>query len=306
MGNRLPVKTIQDVYKNLEKVDRKKVAVAQAADPEVLIAVSEAYKEGIIEAVLVGNKEKIERVAAEHDIDITPFEIMDVQGKEEEIALEAVKLVSSKKADVLMKGLLESKDFLRAVLNPAVGIRKQGSVITGNAVVELKKLNRIVIISDLAFIPYPDKDMKVEIIKNAVEIAHKLGIECPKVAMICATESVNPKMQATVDAKEIVEMNQRGEIKDCVIAGPISFDLAISEEAAKHKGYSNEVAGKADILLVPTIEVGNTLYKSISYLAEMESGGVMMGANAPIIFCSRADSSETKKNTIALAVYMAR
>lgn len=304
MLNKLPIRTIRDVYINLDKTNKKKVALAQAADPEVLNAVSEAYKEGIIEAILVGNKQKIEGIAAENHIDITPFEIMNIE-KEAEIPLEAVKLVSSKKADVLMKGLLESKDFLRAVLDPEVGIRKQGSVITGNALVELKKVNRLVIISDLAFVTYPDKEMKVEIIKNAVEIAHKLGIECPKVAMLCATESVNPKMQSTIDAKEIVEMNKRGEIKNCIIAGPISFDLAMSEEAARHKGYSNEVAGNADIILVPTIEVGNAVYKALSYFADVESAGIMMGSNAPIIFCSRADTVETKKNTIALAVYMA-
>lgn len=278
--------------------------MASAADLEVLKAVSATYDLGVMEVILVGEKEKIQSIAKEHEINVDMFEIIDVKDANE-CAIEAVKQISTGNADILMKGLVDSGDFLRAVLNKEYGIKKENSIISAIAVMELKKLQRLVLLTDPGFTPLPDKDMKVKILNNAVDIAKKMGIITPKVGMLCAAETVNPKIIATVEAKEIEEMNQEGTITGCEVAGPISLDLALSKEAAEHKGYNSPVAGSVDILVVPTLEVGNVLYKSLSYFAEMETGGVMTGAKVPIVFTSRADSARTKANTIALAIYLA-
>jgi len=299
------MKSLQEVYDAISGGKLKKIAVSAAADLDVLTAVSKAREDGIAEAILVGDKKKIIKIANENNIDITPFEIIHIEDANGS-ALEAVKLVSSGKADIIMKGLMESAPFLKAILNPEFGIRQEGRIISSLAVMEVKELDRLLFITDPGFIPMPDLKMKESIIKNAVEVVRKLGIERPKIAMLCATETVNPKMIATVEAKELEEMNRNGEILNCVIAGPISLDLAISKQSAKHKGYKSEVAGEADVLVVPTLEVGNVLYKSLVYFAHLKTGGIMTGAKTPIIFTSRADSFETKLNTIALAVYLAQ
>jgi len=299
------VKQIKEVYEEVKSAKAPRMAVASAADADVLKAVAGACALGIVKPILVGDKDKIEKIAADKGLDLKAAEIVDIKDPKE-AAGRAVALAKQGDVDIVMKGFLESADFLRAVVNKETGIKLPGRTISAIAVVELKKLGRMVFITDPGFIPLPDKEMKVKIIENAVDAAKKLGVDEPKVALLCAAETVNPKMISTVDASEINEMYNKGEIKDCVVAGPISFDLAISPEAAAHKGYTNPVAGKADILVVPSLETGNILYKSLSYFADMETGGIMTGASVPIVFTSRADTAETKQNTIAFAVCLAQ
>lgn len=298
------MKTLQEVVNAVKGIQPKRVAVSAAADADVLEAIQWAYESGIAQPILVAGKAELQQIAAKSGIDLTPFEIIDVPDPDQS-ALEAVKLVSSGKADIIMKGLLQSGSFLKAVLHPEFGLRKENRVISSIAMMEASELGRLLMITDPGFIPCPDLNMKKSILRNAVEVAHKLGLINPNVAVLCASEVSSPKLQATMDAKALEEMNQSGEITGCTVAGPISLDLAISQKSAAHKGYTHPVAGCADILLVPTVEVGNVLYKSLVYFTNMPTGGVMTGAKAPIIFTSRADSPDTKFNTIALAAYLA-
>lgn len=280
-------------------------AVAQAADAHVLEAVTKAYGQGYILPVLFGDEEEIRKIASQENLNIHDMEVHQADTPEE-AALQAVAMVSAGQADILMKGQLDSAVFLKAVLNKDCGIRKPGAVISAIAVVELKKLQRMIFITDPGFTPLPDLKTKKVLIENAVEAAQLFEIDEPNVAVLSAAETLNPKMISSVEAEKLQELNESGEITGCRVAGPISFDLALSEASVQQKGYKHPVGGHADILLVPTLEVGNVLYKSLALFADMETGGIMTGATAPIIFTSRADSVETKENTIALAVYMAQ
>jgi phosphate butyryltransferase len=304
-GRMKQMKTMQDIRDAVKGAKPKKVAVAVAADSDVLSAVNAAKQAGIANFILVGDKERILEISKENKFDVSGMEIIEEKDPAG-AAAKAVGLVASGKADIVMKGLLESSVFLKAVFAKEGGLKVEGNIINSMAIMEMKELDRLVIITDPGFIPLPDLETKKKMIQNAVSVMVKMGIAEPKVAVLCASETVSPKMISTVDAHELEEMNKRGEIKGCQVAGPISLDLAISEKAAKHKGYTHPVAGKADLLVVPSIEVGNVFYKSLIFFAHLPSGGVVAGAKAPIIFTSRSDSAETKLNTIALAVFLAQ
>ena len=298
------IQSITEVYSHICALSPQRVAVAQAADGHVLKAVSDAYAEGYALPVLVGNEARIRAIADAEHIDIAPFSIVSA-ATDEESAAAAVAMVRAGEADVLMKGLMDSSMFLRAVLNKECGLRKPGSSMSAIAVAELRKLGRLVFITDPCITPAPDMAGKINITKNAVNIAHRFGIESPVVAALSAAETLNKNMISSVEAAELAAMCERGELGQCRVMGPISLDLALSEEAAQEKGYSHPCAGQADIVLVPTIEVGNALYKSLMLFADMQTGGIMAGTSAPVVFCSRADSAETKKNTLAMALYLA-
>lgn len=304
-GERRLIRSIKEVYEKIHVGDRMITAVAQAADAHVLEAAVKAYEQGYIQPVLFGKEDSIRTIAEQENLNLQNIEICQADTPED-AALQAVSMVSDGQADILMKGQLDSAVFLKAVLNKEHGIRKSGAVISAIAVVELKKLHRLIFITDPGFTPLPDLKTKKSLIENAVEAAHLFEIEKPNVAVLSAAEKLNAKMISSVEAEKLQKMNESGEITGCRVAGPISFDLAVSEDSVRQKEYKNPVGGNADILLVPTLEVGNVLYKSLSLFADMETGGIMTGATAPIIFTSRADSVETKENTIALAVYMAQ
>ena len=237
------------------------------------------------------------------NIDLNNYELIDIKDLSE-ASLKAVELVSSKKADIVMKGLVDTSIVLKAVLNKEIGLRT-GNVLSHTGVFAVEGYNRLFFITDAAMNIDPDLNTKKQIIENAVRLARALDIEEPKVAVLCAKEKVNPKMPDTVDAKELEEMYKRGEIKNCIVGGPFALDNAVSEEAAKHKGIDHPVAGKADVLLVPDIEAGNIFYKSMTFFAKAESAGLVLGAKAPIVLTSRADSDVTKLNSIALGVLAA-
>lgn len=296
-------KSFDELVSKATSCGTKKLAVAVAQDDAVLEAVKIAKERGIADSILVGDKEKIEAVAAEMNMDLTGFEIID-EPDVAQAALTAVKLVHDKKADILLKGLLDTKLFLKSVLNKECGLRK-GKMMSHVCVFEIEGIDRLLFFTDVAFNTYPSLEDKVTIINNAVEIAQACGIETPKVAPICAVEVVNPKMPPTVDAAALTEMNEKGEIKDCVVYGPLSMDLAIDPEAAKHKGVSNPVAGHADILLFPNIDAGNITYKILVRTAKVKNGNLLIGTSAPVILTSRSDDFETKINSIALAAVVA-
>ena len=296
-------KNFDDLLSKLQSVKTKKVAVAVAQDEPVLEAIKEAKDQGFADAILVGDKVIIEQIAKKIDMDLTKFEIIH-EADVKKAALFAVQLVSSGKADMVMKGLVDTATFLRSVLNKEFGLRT-GKLMSHVAVFEVDKLDRLLFLTDAAFNTYPDLKAKIDIVNNSVKVAKACGIKLPKVAPICAVEIVNPDMPATVDAALLSKMSERGQIKGCIIDGPLAFDNALSEEAAHHKNVTGEVAGKADIFLLPNIETANVMYKCLTYLSHSRNGGCLVGTSAPVILTSRADSVETKVNSIALAALVA-
>ena len=296
-------KSFEELISKANQKTLKKVSVSNAQDEPVLQAVKAAKEQNIATAILVGDEAKIREIAASIDMDLTDFEIIN-EPDTEAAALKAVELVHNGKADILLKGLLETKTFLKSVLNKEVGLRT-GKMLSHVCVFEIEGINRLLFFTDVAFNTYPTLADKVNIINNAVEVAHACGIECPKVAPLCAVETVNPKMQPTVDADNLTKMYEGGDFKGCQIYGPLSMDLAIDPEAAIHKGVTNPVAGHADILLFPNIDAGNITYKILVRTAKVKIGNVLVGTSAPVVLTSRSDDVQTKLNSIALATVIA-
>lgn len=296
-------KSFEELISKANQKTLKKVSVSNAQDEPVLQAVKAAKEQNIASAILVGDEAKIREIAASIDMDLTDFEIIN-EPDTEAAALKAVELVHNGKADILLKGLLETKTFLKSVLNKEVGLRT-GKMLSHVCVFEIEGINRLLFFTDVAFNTYPTLADKVNIINNAVEVAHACGIECPKVAPLCAVETVNPKMQPTVDADNLTKMYEGGDFKGCQIYGPLSMDLAIDPEAAVHKDVTNPVAGHADILLFPNIDAGNITYKILVRTAKVKIGNVLVGTSAPVVLTSRSDDFQTKLNSIALATVIA-
>ena len=296
-------KSFEELISKANQKTLKKVSVSNAQDEPVLQAVKAAKEQNIATAILVGDEAKIREIAASIDMDLTDFEIIN-EPDTEAAALKAVELVHNCKADILLKGLLETKTFLKSVLNKEVGLRT-GKMLSHVCVFEIEGIDRLLFFTDVAFNTYPTLADKVNIINNAVEVAHACGIECPKVAPLCAVETVNPKMQPTVDADNLTKMYEGGDFKGCQIYGPLSMDLAIDPEAAVHKGVTNPVAGHADILLFPNIDAGNITYKILVRTAKVKIGNVLVGTSAPVVLTSRSDDFQTKLNSIALATVIA-
>lgn len=297
------IKNFDQIMQIARERGPKTVSVACAQDVEVLLAIDAAKKEGIVDAILVGDKERIETIAKDNNIDVSKFEIVDIKDMTE-ASRKAVELVSSGKAHMVMKGLVDTSIILKAVLDKEIGL-KTGKVLSHVAVFDIQGYDRLFTVSDAAMNIAPDLDTKKQIIDNAVGVAQALDNKVPKVAVICAKEKVNPKMPDTIDARELQRMNEEGIIKKCIVAGPFALDNAVSVEAAKLKGINHPVAGKADILLLPDIEAGNVLYKSMVYFAPSKNAGLIVGAKAPIVLTSRADTEETKLYSIALGVLCA-
>lgn len=280
---------------------KKTVAVAVAEDHEVIEAVAKAIKLQLAQFRLYGNQEKIMGMLQEHGLQTSEHVEVIAAMSSAEAAELSVKAVRNGEADVLMKGNIPTANILKAVLNKEWGLRK-GSVLSHVAAFEVPNYDRLIFVTDAAMNIAPDVTQKAAIIQNTVEVARAIGTDLPKVAPIAAVEVVNPAMQATIDAAMLTQMNRRGQIKDCIVDGPLALDNAVSQIAAEHKGIVSDVAGKADILLVPTIEAGNVLYKSLVYFADAKVGAMIAGAKAPIVLTSRADSAETKVYSLALAV----
>ncbi len=293
------IKSFEEILEKVKSKPTRTVSVAVAQDEPVLEAIRDAKMSGIANAILVGDKEKIIEVAAKVKLDVSQFEIVD-EPNIAKAALKAVELVSTGKADIVMKGLVDTATFLRSVLNKEVGLRT-GKLMSHVAIFETDAFDRLLFLTDVAFNMYPTLKEKVQIINNAVEVAHAVGIEEPKVAPLCAIETVNENMPATLDAALLSKMSDRGQIKGCIVDGPYALDNALSEEAAKHKNVTGAVAGKADILLMPNIETGNVMYKTLTYTTKSKNGGILVGTAAPVVLTSRADSYETKMYSIALA-----
>lgn len=293
------MKTFDDVLQRAKDLDKKVVAVAKAENQEVLEAVEAARKLGICDAILVGEKAAILAIMDQAGLKQEDYEILDVEGMQP-AAMEAVKLVSSGKADMLMKGLVPTGTLLREVLNRDYGLRKS-PLLSHVAVFEVEGYHKPLLVTDAAMNIAPDVEQRISIIENALIVDRALGKKESKIAVLAASEAVSDKMPATLEAQEIASR----EIEGTVMAGPFALDNAISKESARIKGLTSPVAGDADILLAPNIEAGNILYKSLGFLSKSRGAGTIVGASRPIILTSRADSEDSKMNSIALAALIA-
>ena len=278
------------------------VSVANATDANVLLSLQTAHKMGFVNAILCGDEQEIKSIANKNNIDISMFEIVHCDN-ELSAANMAVSLIRDGRADILMKGLIHTADILRAVLNRETGIRGNG-ILSHVSVLYSPKLQRKLFLTDIAMVMYPDLDKKIQLVKNAVSLACHMGVQKPLVAPLCAVETLNPAMQATVDADALQKMNANGEILDCVISGPISFDIAVSRDAARIKQYAGPIQGDADILLFDNIEAGNNTIKAMVQFGDWIFGGVVIGARVPVIVNSRSDSDVSKLFSIACACSM--
>ncbi len=297
-------KNFDDLLAKVKECKRQKLAIGNAQDSFVMEAAKTAHDRGIVDVVMTGDKEKIEAIAKDIDMDLSDYEIIDVK-EPMEAALAAVKLVHDGQADIYMKGLLDTKSFLKSVLDKEVGLRT-GNPLSHVAVFEIEGIQQLLFLTDVAFVPYPTLEDKVSLINNAVVVANACGVENPKVAPLAAVEVVNEKMPETVEAAELTRMNEAGEIKGCIVDGPLSADLAIFPEAAVHKGATGrKITGDADILLFPDIHAGNITYKFLVHTTKFKNGCILAGTSAPAILTSRSDSTETKVNSIALAAVVA-
>ncbi len=297
--------TFEDILKQVSQIPTKTLAVAAAQDEPVLEAVMEAKKRGIANPILVGDEEKIREIAGRLGYDLSDVRVINVVDLAE-AAHTAVKLVHDGEADMYMKGILDSKTFLRSVLDKEVGLRT-GKTLSHCCVFEIEGINRLLFLTDVAFLPYPTLEDKENIINYVVQVCNACGIENPKVAPIAAVEVVNPKMPVCVEADQLTKWNEEGRIKGCIVDGPLSMDLAIDPTAAQHKaGAANrKIVGDADVLLFPDIHAGNLVYKTIVRFTKFKVGDILMGTKAPVVLTSRSDTFETKINSIAVAAVVA-
>ena len=297
------IRTMQDIVKRAQLLEPKKMVVAVADDEHVLEAVEMARQEQIVDPILVGNAPRIMDLLMKLKINHEAYQVIDVKDPVEACET-SVKEISKGKADILMKGMVDTSIILRAALDKEFGLRTPNR-LSHVSVMEIPTYHKILLMSDGAMNIDPDVDIKQEIIENGVGVAHALGIKEPMVGCIAAIEKVNPKMQATLDAQELIFRNQNERIKGCIIGGPFAVDNAINKEAALHKGVKDPMAGDVDFLLMPQIESGNVFYKSMMFLANAKSASIIAGAKKPIVLTSRADSKESKFYSIALAALVA-
>jgi phosphate butyryltransferase len=299
----MPMKNLDTLIKLVEKHPVRKVAVAVAQDPSVLTAVDEARRRKIAEATLVGSEEEIREAAESAGVSLDGSVVVDEPDPVRAVAT-AARTVSSGDADILMKGYIHTDDFLRGVLDKESGLRT-GSIMSHVFIAEVGEQDKLVFITDGAMNIAPDLEQKAAILLNAVHLAKVFGVMMPKVAVLAAVELVNPAMPATVDAACLAKMSERGQfVPACTVDGPFALDNAVSLAAAEHKRIGGPVAGQADILVVPNIEAGNMLAKSLVYFGHDRLVGLLVGAKAPVVLTSRADTAESKLLSIAGAVLM--
>jgi len=286
--------------RNLEPIP---TAVAHPCDPSALAGAVEAGAEGLIAPILVGPADKIKEVAAKSGIDLANARIVDAPHSHA-AAAKAVELVRKGEAELLMKGSLHTDELLSAVVARETGLRT-GRRISHVFIMDVPTYHKVLVITDAAINIAPTLEEKMDIVQNAIDLARSLGVDKPKVAILAAVETVTPKMPATLDAAALCKMSDRGQIKDGVLDGPLAFDNAISAEAARIKGIRSDVAGDPDILLCPDLESGNMLAKQLSFLANADSAGLVLGARVPIILTSRADSVRSRIASAAVAMLVA-
>ena len=300
------IQKIDDIYELLKsKTDKKRLVVAYANDSHSIEAVHKAVEMGLIEATLCGDENEIKKVCAEHGFDLSRFKIVH-EPVDTKAAAKAVQMVRDKEADFIMKGLVSTDKYMRAILNKDCGLLPPKATLSHVVVMECPNYHKLIVFSDAAIIPAPDFSQKLAIVKYLTQIANALGIARPKIAMISATEQVLPKVVSTTDAAVIAKMGERGQLGNVDIDGPLALDVAIDKEAAEIKKIKSPVAGDADCLVFPNIESGNVFYKTNTKLANARQGAILVGATAPSVLSYRGDSVDAKLNSIALAALFAK
>ena len=293
------IKHLMELVERAKQRETRKLVLAAAGDEDALLAVKNAVNQGIVEPILVGDMLKIQTIAKRISFDISDLETYDVEDKNEASA-KACMLIKEGKAEILMKGNVGTGTLMKAVLNKEAGLRK-GDTLSHVAVFESPYYHKLLGVTDAAMNVGPDLETKIAIIKNAIEVFHKLDNPNPKVAIVGSVETVNPRMEATMHAATISMMNYRKQITGCIIDGPLAIDNAISKKSAELKNITSDVAGDTDIILAPGIDAGNILYKTLNFLGGAVAAAVIMGAAAPVVLTSRSDSDKSKFLSIALA-----
>jgi len=280
------------------------VAVAAGQDEDTILAVHRAVSKKFVKAVLVGDEEVIKRIVHERELDPDDLPIEHCKTPAE-AATKAVSLVRSGEADILMKGLVRSDDYLKAILNKNTGLLDKGELLSHMAVVGIPQYPRLLLITDAAIIPLPSLEQKLKMISYAVQVAAAMGVENPKVALVSASEAVSPKVASSVETAVLATMGHRKQIPHAIVDGPLALDVALSPEHCTKKGLESEICGDADVLLFPNIESANTFYKCCTIFAGAKMAGVVMGTRSPVVLTSRADTEDSKFYSIALAARMA-
>ncbi len=298
----MAIRNFAQLREEAKKVGPRVVAIADAQDHEALLAARDAEERGIAHFILIGDCAAIEAEAEAHQVDISHMKIVE-ESDRRMAARRAMEMLARGEVHCAMKGKIFTADFLKAALDPSVGLRT-GKLLTHVAVFDIPGFDRLILLSDAGVIVAPTLEEKVHIVQNAIDVAHRLGIEMPRVAVLAAAEMVNPKIPSTMDAANLSKMADRGQIYGGIVDGPLALDNAISLEAARIKGIRGEVAGRADILIAPDLEAGNALAKAIIYFAHSDMAGVVVGARMPLILPSRADTHEAKMMSIVLGVLM--
>lgn len=287
----------------LKERPKKRLVAAWANDSHTIGAVYEGIKLGIIDGTLVGDKAIIEKTCAELNIDVKNFTIVHAD-TDMKAASKAVELINKGEADFLMKGLVSSDKYMKAILHKETGLMNPGAILSHVTVIEAPNYHKLITVGDVAIIPLPDLNQKIAITNYVIKTAQLLGIETPKVAILAISEQVLPKIPSCADAALIVKMAQRGQIKGGMVEGPLAMDLCVDKESAEIKGVHSEVCGDVDCIVFPNIESGNVFYKTQTKMCGAELGAIVMGARVPCVLSSRGDSEKTKLYSLALAAMM--
>ena len=301
----MAIRHLDEVFDILKSKPKKRVIAAYANDAHTIEALSGAIDLGIVEATLVGDEATIKGVCAEHKIDVNKFKIVQ-EADEVKAAAKAGELINAGEGDVLMKGLVSTDKYMRAILNKEKGLLPPKAVLSHVTVIDAPNYHKLLCVGDVAIIPAPDLNQKVAITNYVIRVAKSLGIDTPKVAVLAATEQMLAGMPACVDAALIAKMGERGQIKGAIIDGPLALDVAIDKEAAQIKKLSGAVPGDADCIVFPNIESGNVFFKACTKLGKAELGAMVLGAKVPCVLTSRGDSVKSKMYSIALAANAAK
>lgn len=299
----MKLERLADLFVYTKSLRKRTLVAVNAVDLHTLEAISEAIKLGIVSGVVTGNRDEIIRQCKEHQIDHQSFQIIHAENEEEAARL-AVDQVKQNPGSVLMKGLISSDKYMRAILNKEAGLLPPGNVLSHVSVIDNPNYHKLLIVSDVAIIPYPTIPQKIAMVQYLKKMAMDLGISRPKIALITPTEQVLPSLVSCTDAVEVMKAAEDGWFEPAVVFGPMALDVAIDLESAQIKGISSEVAGDADCLLFPNIDAGNVFYKMNTKLCGADQAAVVMGANVPVVLSSRGDSIQTKLNSIALAALL--
>jgi len=299
-----PIRKLDELAQRVKNSASKKIAVACGEDSNTLGALNRAVEDGFVKAILFGNELKIKEQIFENKLKIENFKIVNEPDENQATKL-AVKAVKDGEADILMKGLVGTDKFLKAVLDKDNGLMLPKAVMSYVCAIEIPKYHKLLFITDTAVIPYPDLEQKIAMTQYAVNMAQKFGIPIPKVALISSAEKVNPKTEHTVDYSLICKMADRGQIKNCIIDGPLDVFCACDEESCRIKGVNTPINGDADVLVFPSLESCNSFYKGLMLFGGGELAGLIQGTEKPVVVMSRSESENSKYYCIALACLMA-